>query len=87
MIAQRTVYPGVAHLLSRVLPSLGVRVKIADADALPEAVERGAVLVYAETPANPTLALTDIGALRQAIDERAPGAVLLVKYILGAIFF
>jgi methionine-gamma-lyase len=56
-------YPGTAELARKILTRLGVDVILADLSDLEEAaraITAGVRLVWAETPANPTLRLTDI---------------------------
>ena len=56
-------YPGTAELARKTLTRLGVDVILADLSDLEEAaraITAGVRLVWAETPANPTLRLTDI---------------------------
>jgi methionine-gamma-lyase len=56
-------YPGTAELARKMLTRLGVDVILADLSDLEEAaraITAGVRLVWAETPANPTLRLTDI---------------------------
>jgi methionine-gamma-lyase len=78
MVAQRTVYPTVAHLFKEVLPRLGVEVTIVNQTDLGEferAIRADTALVYVETPANPTLALTDLDGVAKLTRAQAPGAV------------
>jgi cystathionine beta-lyase/cystathionine gamma-synthase len=67
MVVQRTVYPTVAKLFADVLPRFGVAVDVVDRaddiDAFRRALRPDTALLYVETPANPTLALTDLAAL------------------------
>ena len=56
-------YPGTAEFARKILTRLGVDVIVADLSDLEEAaraITAGVRLVWAETPANPTLRLTDI---------------------------
>ncbi len=56
-------YPGTAELARKTLTRLGVEVILADLsnlEAASRAITAGVRLVWAETPANPTLRLTDI---------------------------
>lgn len=72
-------YAGVAELVRHTLPRLGIDVRIVDLtdqEALRSALEDGPKMVYAETPANPILKLTDIAAVaRLAHDAGAQLAV------------
>jgi cystathionine beta-lyase/cystathionine gamma-synthase len=66
-------YAGVAELVRDTLPKLGIDVQpvdLSDLEALERALRPETRLVYAETPANPILKLTDI----RAVAERAHDA-------------
>jgi methionine-gamma-lyase len=72
-------YAAVAEATNELLPGLGIgvtKVDTSDLDALAAAVKPGVKLVYIETPCNPLLRLTDIGAAAE-IAHRA-GARLAV---------
>lgn len=84
VVASQAVYGGTVRLLREVLAPFGVRadfVDTSDTGALAEALQREpARLVFVETPANPTLQLTDIEeAARLA---HAAGALLVVDNTL-----
>ena len=84
VVASQAVYGGTVRLLREVLAPFGVRadfVDTSDTGALEEALRREpARLVFVETPANPTLQLTDIAeAARLA---HAAGALLVVDNTL-----
>lgn len=84
VVASQAVYGGTVRLLREVLAPFGLRadfVDTSDAAALAEALRREpARLVFVETPANPTLQLTDIEeAARLA---HAAGALLVVDNTL-----
>ena len=65
VVALRPLYGGSDHLLQSGL--LGLRVTWATPDTVREALQPDTALVVVETPANPTLALVDIGhVVRQA---------------------
>jgi cystathionine beta-lyase/cystathionine gamma-synthase len=79
LVCGRSVYGGTTRLLERVLAGLGVastRVDTTDPDAVRRAVRPETRLVFVETPANPTLELTDVRACAE-IAHRA-GALLAV---------
>ena len=83
VVASQAVYGGTVRLLRDVLGPFGVRsdfVDTADAAALSQALREPASFVFVETPANPTLRLTDIPlAARLA---REAGALLVVDNTL-----
>mmetsp|Transcript_60323 Transcript_60323/g.152739 ORF Transcript_60323/g.152739 Transcript_60323/m.152739 type:complete len:449 (-) Transcript_60323:99-1445(-) len=65
-IAQRCVYGGTHEVLAGVLPAMGVEVTFVDGSSLDEwrsAVRPNTRMLYAETPANPSMRLTDLEAL------------------------
>jgi len=79
VVCGRSVYGGTTRLLERLLPGLGVSASFVDAtdvDAVRAAVRQETRLLFVETPANPTLELTDIAACAE-IAHRA-GALLAV---------
>ena len=72
------VYGGTDHFINHVLPRFGIKPVGFSAGCTKEEIlsrieEKGAVgkvgLIYAETPANPTNALVDIGVLREIADN------------------
>ena len=89
-------YPGTAEFARKILTRLGVDVIVADLSDL-EAADRsitaGVKLVWAETPANPTLRLTDIRSVAElahsvgaelAIDSTFASPVATRPLMLGA---
>ena len=83
VVASQAVYGGTVRLLREVLAPFGVRadfVDTSDAAALAEALREPARLVFVETPANPTLLLTDI--VEAARLAHAAGALLVVDNTL-----
>lgn len=79
VVCGRTVYGGTTRLLRQVLANLGIDATFVDStdpDALRASVQPNTRLVFIETPANPTLDLTDIAACAD-IAHKA-GALLAV---------
>lgn len=79
VVVSDVVYGGTVRLLRRVLQPLGIQVSFVDTSdiaAVRAELARGAKLVLVETPANPTLKLTDIAAIARAAHE--VGALLAV---------
>jgi methionine-gamma-lyase len=74
VVAQKTLYPTTYKLLAHKLPIWGIEttfVEQTDLTALAAAIKPNTRLIYVETPANPTLSLTDlegIARLAQAAD-------------------
>ena len=72
VVAQKKLYPTTYKLLAHKLPQLGIEttfVEQTDNDAFAKAIKPNTKMIYVETPANPTLSLTDltfIGELGQA---------------------
>jgi len=69
VVCSDVVYGGTVRLLDRVLAPLGVAVSYvdtADAEAVAAALRDETKLVLVETPANPTLKLTDLAAVAAA---------------------
>jgi len=76
VVAQTSHYMGTTKLFTEVLPRFGVRTKLvdqADTAGLVAAIGEGARLVMVETPANPTMALTDLAEVAAA--AKAAGAI------------
>ena len=66
VVAQRNLYAGTAALLEDVLPRWGIECTFVDqtkAERWGEAVRPNTKLIYAETPANPLMRLTDLRAV------------------------
>ncbi|MFN9991760.1 MAG: trans-sulfuration enzyme family protein [Phycisphaerales bacterium] len=79
IICGRSVYGGTTRLITRILSRLGVESTFVDATDLPQvasAVKRNTKLIFIESPANPTLELTDISGV--ASIARAAGVLLAV---------
>jgi len=72
LIVGDVTYAGVAELVRDTLPRLGIEVEpvdLADLEALGRALRPETRLVYAETPSNPILKLTDIEAVARVTHE------------------
>lgn len=79
VVCSRAIYGGTTRLLQRILAPFGLRatfVDTADLAATAAAFEAHTKLLFAETPANPTLALSDLRALAELAHAR--GALLAV---------
>ncbi len=79
VVCGRTVYGGTTRLLRQVLAGLGVETSFADATDLASvraALRPNTRLVFVETPANPTLDITDIRGVAQIAHDA--GALLAV---------
>ncbi len=79
VICTKSVYGATATLLQSIMLDLGVRtsfVDTADNSAVESAFTPATKIVYVETPANPTLAVSDIAAIAEICRRR--GAVLIV---------
>ena len=66
VVAQRNLYAGTAALLEDVLPRWGIECTFVDqtnAERWAEALRPNTKLIYAETPANPLMGLTDLQAV------------------------
>lgn len=66
LVAQKTLYPTTYRLMSTFLPRLGISATFVDQteiDAFAAAIQPNTKLIYTETPANPTLSLTDLTAV------------------------
>ena len=66
VVAQRNLYAGTAALLEDVLPRWGIECTFVDqtnAERWAEALRPNTKLIYAETPANPLMSLTDLQAV------------------------
>lgn len=79
VLVSDVVYGGTTRLLQQILSSLGVSARFidtADVAGVRRAITQRTKLVFVETPANPTLKLTDIEAV--AAITRAAGVKLVV---------
>lgn len=66
VVAQRNLYAGTAALLEDVLPRWGIECTFVDqtnAERWAEALRPNTKLIYAETPANPLMSITDLQAV------------------------
>ena len=74
IIAHRTIYGCTYSLFKNWFPRLGIEVTFADltqSDTLPLLLERypDTMVVYGETPANPTLELLDLSAIHECLKD------------------
>ncbi|MCW5753192.1 MAG: aminotransferase class I/II-fold pyridoxal phosphate-dependent enzyme [Phycisphaeraceae bacterium] len=79
VVCGRSVYGGTTRLLRQVLSGLGINttfVNAVDTGAIARAVRPSTRLIFIETPANPTLELTDIASAADI--ARSAGALLAV---------
>lgn len=84
VIVSEAVYGGTVRLFRQVLSQFGVRadfVDTSDAEALENALLEPARFVFIETPANPTLKLTDI-ALASCLTKRVGGLLVVDNTLL-----
>ncbi|MEM7349158.1 MAG: aminotransferase class I/II-fold pyridoxal phosphate-dependent enzyme [Acidobacteriota bacterium] len=73
VVAANCLYAGMTELFERVLPPLGVETTFVDPSedgAFERALRPETKLIYVETPANPTLAITDLEAVARLARER-----------------
>lgn len=71
VVCSDVVYGGTIRLLERILVPLGIEVTYVDSsqtEAVARALRPETRLVFIETPANPTLKLTDVGAVAEVLD-------------------
>jgi cystathionine beta-lyase/cystathionine gamma-synthase len=83
LVSSQAVYGGTVRLLRQTLAPFGVKADFVDtsnADAFAKALQKPTRLVFIETPANPTLKLTDID-LASRLAKKA-GALLVVDNTL-----
>lgn len=92
MIYTQPLYGGTQHLIHHIIEPLGFRalpVAAGDTTALAELIEHtdDLSLVLIETPANPTLTMTDIAAAAAALRKRRRRALLAIdNTLLGPAF-
>jgi methionine-gamma-lyase len=92
MVYTLPLYGGTHHLIQQLIKPLGIEarpVAAGDTQGLKRAIADTANLrlVFIETPANPTLVMTDIGAASAAIKTRKEGVLLAVdNTLLGPTF-
>jgi len=73
VVAQRNLYPGSMTLLKELLPRWGIEctfVDQTDTHALAAALRPNTKLIYAETPTNPLMQITDLRAVAALARER-----------------
>ncbi len=79
VVLSNVLYGGTVRLAEQVLKPLGIQVSFADAtrvEAIQAAIGANTKLVLIETPANPTLVLTDVAAVSRV--TKAKGVLLAV---------
>lgn len=78
VVAQKTLYPTTYKLIAHKLPALGIESTLVDqrdVGAFAAAMRPETRLIYVESPANPTLALTDLAAVAELAEARGITAV------------
>lgn len=88
LLYSEPLYGGTDHVVRSILPQFGINTISLDADWNDDEVDRlveaagGTIaMVYVETPANPTNALTDLARVRKLADRHSPegrGAIVAV---------
>lgn len=92
ILYQRPVYGGTDHVFRGILPGWNVDAIAVDPDQWGHALAahgKDVSMVYLETPANPTLAMIDLDAMRALVDQHCPaGSVPIVvdNTFLGPVF-
>jgi methionine-gamma-lyase len=92
LLYQRPVYGGTDHFFRHMLPEWRVDAIAVDPGGWDEALAAHAEalsVVYVETPANPTLQMIDLGALRTRVDRACPARrvpLLVDNTFLGPVF-
>jgi cystathionine beta-lyase/cystathionine gamma-synthase len=92
MVYTQPLYGGTQHLIHHIIEPLGFRavpVRAGDTGALEDAIERTGdlSLVFIETPANPTLTMTDIAKAAALVRSHGKRALLAVdNTLLGPTF-
>lgn len=79
LVISDVCYAGVAEFARQKLPALGIKVtsvNLADLDAAAKAITPGTTLVYAESPCNPIIRLTDLAAVAKLAHDK--GALFAV---------
>ena len=72
VVAQRTLYPTTTKVIGKNLPQLGIAstlVDQVDVAKFEDAIQPNTRLIYVESPANPTLSLTDLEAVAMLARE------------------
>ena len=88
LVAQK-VYGGSERLVRDLLPRLQARFEIVDMDDLEQvesALAKGPRMLLCESLSNPLTAVSDLGALKQAIERLAPECALVVDATLATPF-
>jgi cystathionine beta-lyase/cystathionine gamma-synthase len=83
VVSSQAVYGGTVRLLRQTLAPFGIKAEFVDtsnADAFAKALQKPTRLVFIETPANPTLKLTDVDLASRLAKEA--GALLVVDNTL-----
>jgi methionine-gamma-lyase len=92
ILYQRPVYGGTDHVFRGILPGWNVDAIAVDPDRWDEALAahgKDLSMVYIETPANPTLAMIDLDAMRVLVDRHCPGGgvpIVVDNTFLGPVF-
>ncbi len=92
LLYQRPVYGGTDHFFRHMLPEWNIEAIAVDDGGWDEALARHHAtlgLVYLETPANPTLHMIDLDAVRAGIDRAVPDRhvqLLVDNTFLGPVF-
>ncbi len=92
VLYQRPVYGGTDHVFRGIFPEWNVNAVAVEHGRWEEALERHrdtVAVVYLETPANPTLEMIDLGAIREQTDRICAGRkvpIIVDNTFLGPVF-
>ena len=84
MVASRALFGSCHHIITQILPRLGMDTELVDGPDLDQwrkALTPGTALVFLESPANPTLELIDVAAVCDL--ARAVGARVIVDNVFA----
>lgn len=73
IVAQNTLYPTTSNLISHKIPQMGMDYTLVDQtdiEAFEKAIRPETRMIYVESPANPTLSLTDLAAIAKIGQDR-----------------
>ena len=84
VLANRVLFGSCHYIINEILPRFGITTELVDGpdqDAWSEAFKKPVAAVFIESPANPTLQLTDIAAVAKL--SKAAGAKLIVDNVFA----
>lgn len=82
VLANKVLFGSCHYIINEILPRFGITTELVDEDGWEKALSKPAAAIFLETPANPTLQLTDIAAVCKL--AKKAGAKVIVDNVFAS---